>query len=108
MVSSTLLLANSNGVYKKWPYNYLESFFYLQLVIFAVGVSYAKHTDGTVADTSLGLTMAVFIAVLVYHFLRSAVAFRKCYYHIKGYNDVDEDDISINRDEHMHNHLHLV
>ena len=70
---------------------------YLQLVVFAAGVSYAKHTDGSiaaVADTSFGLTLAAFMAVLVYHFLQHVGAFRKCYYHINGYDDVDEGDIN--------------
>ena len=110
VVSSTLLLANSNGVYKKWPYNYLESFFYLQLVVFSAGVAYAKLTNGSiaaVADTSFGSTLAVFVAVLVYHVLRRVVAFRKCHYRLKGYGDVDEDDASINR-EHMDSSLRQI
>ena len=110
VVSSTLLLASSNGVYKKWPYNYLESFFYLQLIVFAAGVAYAKLTNGSIAavvDTSFGSTLAVFVAVLVYHVLRRVVAFRKCYYRLKGYDDVDEDDASINR-EHMGSSLRQI
>ena len=111
VVSGALLLANSNGVYKKWPYNYLESFFYLQLVVFSAGVAYAKLTHGNIAavvDTSFALTLVAFIAVLAYHVLHRVASFRKYYYHLKGYDDVDEDDISINRDEHGHNRLQQV
>ena len=35
VVSFSLAVANSNGVYRNWAYNYLESFFYLQLGVFA-------------------------------------------------------------------------
>ena len=81
VVSGALLLANSNGVYKKWPYNCLESFFYL---VFSAGVAYAKLTHGNVAavvDTCFALTMVAFIAVLAYHVLHRVGSFRKYYYH---------------------------
>jgi hypothetical protein len=73
VVSSALLLASANGIYKKWPYNYLESFFYIQLIMFAAGMAYARHIDGNVtavAETSLGLTLAALLLVICYHIRR--------------------------------------
>ena len=66
VVSFSLAVANSNGVYRNWTYNYLESFFYLQLGVFAGGVLYARHNHGsvtTVADTSIGITLVI----VLYH-----------------------------------------
>ena len=99
VVSFALCMANSNGTYKKWPYNYLESFFYLQLGVFAGGVLYARHNHGSitaVADTSIGLTLIVFLAVVGYHALRQVPFIRKCYYHfIMGYRAVDDEDLML-------------
>ena len=91
VVSFTLLMAHSNGTYKKWPYNYVESFFYLQLGVFAAGVAYAGHNHGNisaVADTSIGLSLAVFLAILGYHIL---CRFPKLKYRLQGYADIEED-----------------
>ena len=99
VVSFALCMANSNGTYKKWPYNYLESFFYLQLGVFAGGVLYARHNHGSitaVADTSIGLTLIVFLAVVGYHALRQVSFIRKCYYRfIMGYRSVDDEDLML-------------
>ena len=73
VVSGFLLLANTNGTYKKLPCNFLESFFYLQLVVFAGSLLYVNNNHGNisaVADTSFGLSLVVFLAVLGYHSLR--------------------------------------
>jgi hypothetical protein len=70
VVFSALLLASANGIYKKWLYNYLESFFYVQLIVFAAGMAYARHIDANVtavAETSFGLALAVFLLVIGYH-----------------------------------------
>ena len=70
--SVSLLLANTNGAYKKLPCNFLESFFYLQLVVFAGSLLYVNNNHGNitgVADTSFGLSLVVFLAVLGYHSL---------------------------------------
>ena len=94
VVSFALCMANSNGTYNKWPYNYLESFFYLQLGVFAGGVFYARLNHGSVtavADTSIGLTLIVFLAVVGYHALHRVTFIRKCYYHFKGYADIEEE-----------------
>ena len=99
VVSFALCMANSNGTYKKWPYNYLESFFYLQLGVFAGGVLYARHNHGSitaVADTSFGLTLIVFLAVVGYHAPRQVTFIRKCYYRfIMGYRAVDDEDLML-------------
>ena len=73
VVSGFLLLANSNGAYKKLPCNFLESFFYLQLVVFAGSLLYVNNNHGNIkalTDTSFGLSLVVFLAVLGYHSLR--------------------------------------
>ena len=96
VISCTLLLANSNSLYKKWPYNFLESFFYLQLAVFAGAAFYIGSTDGSitaVADTSIGLSLTVFLAVVGYHIFSRISSLRTRYYRRKGYTDVDEDNL---------------
>jgi hypothetical protein len=96
VVSCTLLLANTNGAYKNSICNYLESFFYLQLVVFSGGVLYARHNHGSikaVSDTSFGLTLGIFLAILGYHTLRRM---KFCYYRRKGYDNVNEEEMSFN------------
>ena len=94
VVSCILLLVNSNGAYKKWPYNFLESFFYLQLAVFAGAALYTRSTNGgvtAVADTSIGLSLTVFLAVVGYHvFCRISSLKRAHRYRLKGYVNVDE------------------
>ena len=96
VISCTLLLAISNSLYKKWPYNFLESFYYLQLIVFAGAAFYIGSTDGSitaVADTSIGLSLTVFLAVVGYHIFSRISSLKTCYYRRKGYADVDEDDL---------------
>ena len=96
MVSCILLLANSNGVYKKWPYNFFESFFYLQLVVFAGAAFYTRSTNinggiTAIADTSIGLSLTVFLAVVGCHvFCRISSLKRAHHYRLKGYVNVEE------------------
>ena len=97
VISCTLLLAISNSLYKKWPYNFLESFFYtyLQLAVFAGAAFYIGSTDGSitaVADTSIGLSLTVFLAVVGYHIF-SRISALKTRYRRKSYTDVDEDNL---------------
>ena len=64
VVSSVLAWAHSNAICKKWPYNYLESFFHLQLVIFAASMLYTSYNHCNimaVAYTSIGMSLVVFI-----------------------------------------------
>ena len=96
VISCTLLLAISNSLYKKWPYNFLESFFYLQLAVFAGAAFYIGSTDGSVtavADTSIGLSLTVFLAVVGYHIFSRISTLKTCYYRRKGYTDIDEDNL---------------
>ena len=90
VVSCALLLATSNGVYKKWPYNYLETFFYIQLITFAGGSLYARQIHNgnitAVADTSIALTLVAFLGVLGYHIVIRI----KNYCHLKGIPDMNE------------------
>ena len=98
LVSLVLLMVNSNGTYKKWPYNYLESFFYLQLGVYALGVLYARHNHGnitSIADVSIGLTLIIFLAVVGFHILCWATSFKNYYYRMRGYADIEEENQSI-------------
>jgi hypothetical protein len=99
VVSCTLLLANTNGAYKNSICNYLESFFYLQLVVFSGGVLYARHNHGSitaVSDTSFGLTLCTFLAILGYHTLCRIKFLKTYYYQREGYNNVNEQEMSFN------------
>ena len=102
VVSIALLMAHSNGTYKKWPYNYLESFFYLQLGVFAAAVAYIRLSNHgsitAVADTSFGLTLIIFLTVMGYHFLHRLAFFKKHYYQMRGFADIDEEDLSVVHD----------
>ena len=91
VVSGFLLLANTNGAYKKLACNFLESFFYLQLVVFAGSLLYVNNNHGNitaVADTSFGLSLVVFLAVLGYHSL-CWKSFKTRYYRLKGYANLE-------------------
>ena len=91
IVSGFLLLANTNGTYKKLPCNFLESFFYLQLVVFAGSLLYVNNNHGNIkalADTSFGLSLVVFLAVLGYHSLHWK-SIKTRYYRLKGYDNLE-------------------
>ena len=97
IVSIVLLMAHSNGIYKGWPYNYLESFFYLQLGILAAALAYARHdqnhsnkTIATIANTSIGLTLMVFLAIVAFHLWCRFKQY--CWRHAEP---VDQDDSSV-------------
>ena len=94
LVSCALLIAQSNGIYKKWPCNFLEAFFYGQLIVFSVSAAYARHKNYDVvivADTSITLTLIVFLAVLGYHIMNRIRTIKRYCYHLKGYADIEED-----------------
>ena len=100
VVSFILAVINSNGIYKKWLYSYLESFFFFQLGAFAASAAYLIQLDDTpsrdesirlLADISIALSLIVFLAIIGYQgFLRI-----KEYYHRKGYNEIVHDDLDL-------------
>ena len=95
VVSSVLAWAHSNAICKKWPHNYLESFFYLQLVIFTASMLYASCNHGNiavVAYTSIGMSLAVFLAVIGYHIHCCMVFLKRAKYYLNGYADIDVVD----------------
>ena len=100
VASSLLLVANTHGAYSNWVYNYLESFFYLQLGVFAGGVLYAKNDRATImalANTSIGITLILFLAVIAYHIWCCTKTY---HYRWKGYVvEVDEDVALLPREE---------
>jgi uncharacterized membrane protein YgdD (TMEM256/DUF423 family) len=99
-------MALSNGIYKKWQYNFIESFFYLQLGAFAASVAYARYVHGNVlavTDTSIGLSLAAFLSILVYHALHRTTVLKKlitCWYRIRGYTRFNED-VSLTHDRYV-------
>ena len=94
VVSCALVIAQSNGIYKKWPCNFLEAFFYAQLIVFSVSAIYTRYNNydvAIVADTSIALTLIVFLAVLGYHIINRIHTMKRYCYHLKGYADIEED-----------------
>ena len=60
----------SGGVYKKWYLNALESSFILNLVLLSATTLYVKLTGGNQAAvfyTSVSITFAIFIGIIIYH-----------------------------------------
>ena len=84
-MSLLLLMASSHGIYNKWQYNILESFFYLQLGVLAGGLLYARHNNGSVkamANFSMGLTLVVFSGLTCHRIFFSCCAssLKRLYY----------------------------
>ena len=93
VASSALAWAHSNAICKKWPYNYLESFFHLQLVIFAASMFYAScnHCNiMAVAYTSIGMSLIVFLAVIGYHIHSRLASFKR----VNRYADIIDEDMN--------------
>ena len=89
-----LLVVSANAVYKTWLWNFVESFFYVQLIAFAAGAAYARYNQGSIADvtnTSVGLALFVFLVVVGYHAVHLVPSFKKWHYFRKGYADIAEE-----------------
>ena len=102
VVSSALAWAHSNAICKKWPHNYLEAFFHLQLVVFAASMLYARCSHGNtaiVAYTSIGLSLVVFLAVIGYHIWRRVASFKN-HHNCNGYADIDADNDNLDSFAH--------
>ena len=70
ITSLALLLFSTLRIYRKWPCDLLEAFFYVQLGVFSGGVLYASPSNGSVsavADFSFATTLLVFLVVVAYH-----------------------------------------
>ena len=88
IMSMALLWFSARGIYRKWPYDFLESFFYVQLGVLSGGTLYTSHNDGSVsllASVSLATTLLVFLLVVGYH-LRKVISCRK------GYEALDPEE----------------
>ena len=95
VVSSVLAWAHSNPICKKWPHNYLEAFFHLQLVIFAASMFYARCNHGNMVAAvyaSIGMSLVVFLAVIGYRICCRIASFKKARTH-KGYANFVEEDM---------------
>ena len=95
VVSSVLAWAHSNPICKKWPHNYLEAFFHLQLVIFAASMFYAGCNHGNMVAAeyaSIGMSLVVFLAVIGYRICCRMASFKKARTH-NGYANFVEEDV---------------
>ena len=61
VVSCALVIAQSNGIYKKWPCNFLEAFFYAQLIVFLVSAIYTRYNNYNVAMSQILLLRLYFL-----------------------------------------------
>ena len=71
VTSLALLLLSTRRIYKKWPHDILESFFYVQLGIFSGDSIYSSLSGGNIsvlAGFSFGTSFLVFLLILVYRF----------------------------------------
>ena len=70
IVSLALLWFSTRGIYRKWPCDFLEAFFYAQLGIFSGVTIYALHNNGNVSilsSFSFATTLLVFLLIFGYH-----------------------------------------
>ena len=96
VVSSVLAWAHSNPICKKWPYNYLEALYHLQLVIFAASMLYVRCNHGNtvvVTYTSIGMSLVVFLAVIGYHIVCRIASFKDAINRY-GYIDIVDEDVA--------------
>ena len=69
LVSLALLWFSTRGIYRKWPCDFLEAFFYAQLGIFSGVTIYALHNGNVsiLSSFSFATTLLVFLLILGYH-----------------------------------------
>jgi predicted outer membrane repeat protein len=94
VVSSVLLIAQSNGIYKKWHRNYLEAFFCAQLIVFAMGAVYVQHNQGSivaVANVSFGLSVIAFLGVSGFSVVKRCTCACLKKHHLTNYANVEDD-----------------
>ena len=92
ITSLALLWFSTRGIYRKWPCDILEAFFYAQLGVFGGGMLYASVSSGSVsavADFSFATTLLVFLVVVSYHAYSS---FRKVICCCKDEEALDPED----------------
>ena len=92
VVSSVLAWAHSNAICKKWPHNYLEAFFHLQLMIFAASMFYSRCNHGNIVAvvySSIGMCLIVFLAVIGYHIYCCIASFKNR----RGYAEIVDEDL---------------
>ena len=83
VLSLVLLLLSTRGIYKKWPCDVLEAFFYVQLGIFSGGTIYVSLNNADVSvltDFSFGSTLMVFLCIVGYHAFSSCRGLRCCHH----------------------------
>lgn len=75
VTSQILMVLSTRGIYKKWPHDFLETFFYVQLGILSGGTIYVSYTKGNtsaLSGISFGTSLLVAL-VLVGHRIFSSL-----------------------------------
>ena len=75
------------GVYKRWPLDVLESFFFFNIIVMSLLVSYATHIQSSALleksiDTSVGISFLITILLILHHCykgIRQSQLWAKCY-----------------------------
>ena len=70
IVSLALLFFSTRGIYRKWPCDFLEAFFYAQLGLFSGVAIYASRNNRNVSilcSFSFATTLLVFLLIIGYH-----------------------------------------
>ena len=72
LMSVILLLISSStgGIYKKWPYNILESTSYFNIAAVSIVLLYSKSNQYAVLNCSIGLSFALFLLVVFVHSIK--------------------------------------
>ena len=92
ITSLALLCFSTRGIYRKWPCDFLEAFFYAQFGFFSGGALYASLSNGSasaVADFSFATTLLVFLVIVGYHAFSS---FRNVACCCKGEEALDREE----------------
>ena len=70
VMSLSLLMLSTGGVYAKWQHSALDAFFHVQLGVFSGGTIYISLINGNssaLADFSFGTALFIFLAILGHH-----------------------------------------
>jgi predicted outer membrane repeat protein len=98
VMSGFLVVGSANSIYRNWTCNFIESFFYGQLVVYAAGTFYARHNRGSVeavADASIGLSTLMFVCIMGYHVTHCVLSFKQRYIPLKVCADIEDQDRSM-------------
>ena len=95
ILSLALLMFSTRGIYMKWRFDVLETFFYVQLGVFSGSSLYAAHNNGSlpaVADFSIGTSFLVFLLILGYHIFSRLPKFMRCHKKPENFREEEEEE----------------